>query len=241
MDSSIQGTLGLVLRLSPDGWSTVLCLYQLPLLNGHRYSGDTWPGPEVIPRWMIHCIMFVSVTSVEWTPLFRGHLAWPWGYPLTYYYYGGSTVLFLYQLPLLKGHRYSGDTWPELLLLLLLLWRIHCIIFVSVTSVEGTSLFRGHLAWVCLLKRHLFSGDTWPSWSRVCLLNGRSTVLWMGVFRVPPGLYQNQVKCSAFDMEMIFILMQIKLFCTWKVVHLVSFCQWGFWKLGIGQFVGERK
>ena len=149
MDTSIQGTFVLVLRLSL--------------------------------KWRIHCIMFVSVTSVEWTPLFRGHLAWPWGYPLT-----------------------------------LLLWRIHCIMFVSVTSVKGTPLFRGHLAWswVCLLKRHLFSGDTWPSWSRVCLLNGRSTVLWMGVFRVPPGLYQNQVKCSAFDMEIIFILMQIKLFFT---------------------------
>ena len=176
MDTSIQGTFVLVLRLSL--------------------------------KWRIHCIMFVSLTSVEWTPLFRGHLAWPWGYPLT-----------------------------------LLLWRIHCIMFVSVTSVKGTPLFRGHLAWswVCLLKRHLFSGDTWPSWSRVCLLNGRSTVLWMGVFRVPPGLYQNQVKCSAFDMEMIFILMQIKLFFTWMVVHLVSFCQWGFLELGIGQFVGERK
>ena len=130
-----------------------------------------------------------------------------------------------------------------LVLRLSLKWRIHCIMFVSVTSVEWTPLFRGHLAWswVCLLKRHLFSGDTWPSWSRVCLLNGRSTVLWMSVFRVPPGLYQNQVKCSAFDVEMIFNLMQIKLFFTWKVVHLVSFCQWGFLELGIGQFVGERK
>ena len=26
-------------------------------------------------------------------------------------------------------------------------WRIHCIMFVSVTSVEGTPPFRGHLAW----------------------------------------------------------------------------------------------
>ena len=107
-----RGHLSWSLGCPLNGGSTVLCLYQLPLLNGLLYLGDTWPGPEVIPRWMIHCIMFVSVTSVEWTPLFRGHLAWPWGYPLTYYYYGGSTVLFLYQLPLLKGHRYSGDTWP---------------------------------------------------------------------------------------------------------------------------------
>ena len=107
-----RGHLSWSLGCPLHGGSTVLCLYQLPLLNGLLYSGDTWPGPEVIPRWMIHCIIFVSVTSVEWTPLFRGHLAWLWGYPLTYYYYGGSTVLYLYQLPLLKGHRYSGDTWP---------------------------------------------------------------------------------------------------------------------------------
>ena len=209
MDTSIQGTSVLVLRLSLT--------------------------------WRIHCIMFVSVTSVEWTPLFRGHLVWSWGYPPMddpLYYVWISYLCWMdtaIQGTLGLALRLSPD--------LLLLWRIHCIIFVSVTSVEGTPLFRGHLAWswVCLLKRHLFSGDTWPSWSRVCLLNGRSTVLWMGVFRVPPGLYQNQVKCSAFDMEMIFILMQIKLFFTWKVAHLVSFCQWGFLELGIGQFVGERK
>ena len=36
-------------------------------------------------------------------------------------------------------------------------------------------------------------------------------------------LYQNEVEYSAFDMEMIFILMQIKLIFTRKVVHLASF------------------
>ena len=39
-------------------------------------------------EWRIHCIMFVSVTSVEGTPPFRGHLAWSWGYPPN----GGSNV-----------------------------------------------------------------------------------------------------------------------------------------------------
>ena len=39
----------------------------------------------------------------------------------------------------------------------------------------------------------------------------------------PPPLYQNDVEYSAFDMEMIFILMQIKLIFTRKVVHLASF------------------
>ena len=36
-------------------------------------------------------------------------------------------------------------------------------------------------------------------------------------------LYQNEVEYSAFDMEMIFILMQIKIIFTRKVVHLASF------------------
>ena len=39
-------------------------------------------------------------------------------------------------------------------------------------------------------------------------------------------LYQNEVECSAFDMEMIFILMQIKLILTRKIVHLASFWKW---------------
>ena len=39
----------------------------------------------------------------------------------------------------------------------------------------------------------------------------------------PRPLYQNEVEYSAFDMEMIFILMLIKLIFTRKVVHLASF------------------
>ena len=184
--------------------------------------------------------MFVSVTSVEWTPLFRGHLAWSWGYPpmedplyyvcISYLCWMGTAIQGTLGLAL----RLSPD--------LLLLWRIHCIMFVSVTSVEGTPLFRGHLAssWVCLLKGHLFTGhlsvlvpSVSPEWRLHCTMNGPFPCS-------PRPLYQNQVKCSAFDMEMIFILMQIKLF-TWKVVHLVSFWKWGVLELGSGQFVGKRK
>ena len=35
--------------------------------------------------------------------------------------------------------------------------------------------------------------------------------------------YQKEVKCSTFDMEVIFILKQIKLIFKRKVVHLASF------------------
>ena len=46
--------------------------------------------------------------------------------------------------------------------------------------------------------------------------------------------YQNEVKCSAFDMKMIFILVQIKLIFTRKVVRLASIWKWGFLELGSG-------
>ena len=41
----------------------------------------------------------------------------------------------------------------------------------------------------------------------------------IGHFSSPGPLYQNEVKCSAFDMELI----QIKLIFTRKVVYLASF------------------
>ena len=54
-------------------------------------------------------------------------------------------------------------------------------------------------------------------------------------FRVPSGpLHQNEVKCSSFDMEMSFILMQIKLIFTRKVGHLASFWKWRFLELVSG-------
>ena len=41
------------------------------------------------------------------------------------------------------------------------------------------------------------------------------------LFSSSPGpLSQNEVKCSAFDMELIFILMQWKLILTIKVLDL---------------------
>ena len=45
---------------------------------------------------------------------------------------------------------------------------------------------------------------------------------------------QNEVKCSAFDMEMIFILVQITLIFTKKVVQLASFWKGGSLELGSG-------
>ena len=50
----------------------------------------------------------------------------------------------------------------------------------------------------------------------------------------PPGLCIIDIKCSVVDMEIIFILMQIKLIFTWKVAHLASFWKFGFLELGSG-------
>ena len=45
----------------------------------------------------------------------------------------------------------------------------------------------------------------------------------------PRPLYQNEVRCSTFDKEWFFILLQIKLISTRKVVHLSYFESEGFW------------
>ena len=73
-----------------------------------------------------------------------------------------------------------------------------------------------------------------PDWRLHCTMNGP-----FPSSLKPP--YQNEVKCSAFDIEMVFILMQLKLIFTWKVLHMVSFWKLGFLELGSDQFVVERK
>ena len=61
-----------------------------------------------------------------------------------------------------------------------------------------------------------------PNWEKNMLTFSRKT--YNRPFPSSPGpLYGNEVKCSAFHMEMIFILMQIKLIFTRTVVHVASF------------------
>ena len=52
----------------------------------------------------------------------------------------------------------------------------------------------------------------------------------------PGPLFQNEGRCSAFDMEIIFIIMQIKLIFTRTVEHLASFWKWGVLELGSALF-----
>ena len=53
----------------------------------------------------------------------------------------------------------------------------------------------------------------------------------------PGSLYQNEVKCSTFDMEMIFHSHASKTHFHKKVVHLASFWKWGFLELRSGALV----
>ena len=56
-----------------------------------------------------------------------------------------------------------------------------------------------------------------------------------GHFRVPLGLcFKTRVGAQPLIWKSFFILMQIKLIFTWKVVHLASFRKWGFLELESG-------
>ena len=99
--------------------------------------------------------------------------------------------------------------------------------------VNTTELFPEEFAWKwSLVKGERCFGSwssTWPPWRHVQTSN-------MSFPSSPGPLYQNEVKCSAFNMEIIFILTQIKLIFTRKVVHLASFWKWGFLERGSGPF-----
>ena len=57
----------------------------------------------------------------------------------------------------------------------------------------------------------------------------------IGHFRVPPGLcFKTRLSAQPLIWKWFFILMQIKLLSTRKVVHLASFWKWGFLELGSG-------
>ena len=57
----------------------------------------------------------------------------------------------------------------------------------------------------------------------------------IGHFRVPPGLcFKTRLSAQPLIWKWFFIVMQIKLIFTRKVVHLASFWKWGFLELGSG-------
>ena len=68
-------------------------------------------------------------------------------------------------------------------------------------------------------------------------ISGEVFKSWIGHFRVPPGLcFRTRVGAQPLIWKSFFILMQIKLIFTRKVVHLASFWKWGFLELASGLF-----
>ena len=65
-------------------------------------------------------------------------------------------------------------------------------------------------------------------------VDSRITYLEWAISDFPGPQYQNEVKCSAFDMEMILYSHANKTHFTRKIVHLASFWKWGFLELGSG-------
>ena len=64
----------------------------------------------------------------------------------------------------------------------------------------------------------------------------------IGHFRVPPGLcMKTRLSAQPLIWKWLFILMQIKLIFTRKVVHLASFWRWGFWNSEVSHRICSRR
>ena len=81
--------------------------------------------------------------------------------------------------------------------------------------------------------------SSWVS-ARVPSVNGPFVVIIIGHFRVSPSLcVKTRLKAQPLIWKWFFILMQIKLISTRKVVHLTSFWKLGFLELGSGLFLNN--
>ena len=102
-----------------------------------------------------------------------------------------------------------------------------------------TAAFSGYLSWVCKLNNlsvpHLravylnmacscFVHKSCLLFLVNCKFSANYKTCWEDISKFPGPLYQNEVKCSAFDVGMIFHShMQVKHIFTRKAVHLASF------------------
>ena len=87
-------------------------------------------------------------------------------------------------------------------------------------------------------KRNLYKTSLFPlyQYHETCsCLDGFSWLMSVGLcmpighFRVPPGIcFKTRVRGQPLIWKSYFILMQIKLIFTRKIVHLASFWKWGF-------------
>ena len=87
------------------------------------------------------------------------------------------------------------------------------------------------------ITKYTFSSPNWSyGLSKENLMKVESiSPLAIGNFRVSPGLcIKTRLSAQPLIWKWFFILMQIKLIFTRKVVHLASFWKWGFLELGSG-------
>ena len=83
--------------------------------------------------------------------------------------------------------------------------------------------------------------------SRILGLPPRAKAAMLGVntighFRVPPGLcIKTRLSAQPLIWKWFFILMQIKLIFTRKVVHMASFWRWGFWNSEVSHRICSRR
>ena len=93
----------------------------------------------------------------------------------------------------------------------------------SCVNVQNCSSFREN--------HRSYEKEAWKKRSGLPGFKYRCGALNNRPFPSSPGpLFQS----STFDMEIIFILVQVKLIFTRKVVHQASFWKWGFLELGSG-------
>ena len=130
------------------------------------------------------------------------------------------------------------------------------IIYYMATRYDVISIRWLNHFWV---KMHFFSSsfnnkskycDKMMQSASLCVISSKKklaftavlTWLLIGHFRVPPGLcFKTRVGAQPLIWKPFFILIQIKLIFTRKVVHLASFWKWGFLELGTGLFLVKSK
>ena len=97
-------------------------------------------------------------------------------------------------------------------------------------TLEGGTTF----GWVLYIQKLL---SVWLPSRRGKQMTGNKNKNAIGHFRVPQDLcFKTRVAAQSLIRKSFFILMQIKLIFTRRVVHLASFWKWGFLELGSGLF-----
>ena len=98
---------------------------------------------------------------------------------------------------------------------------------------------------VTLIKMQPHNSQSSDTYIHTCLLFGvlcnKSYINHFQITKITKPLFQSNSKCKATDMKMIFILMQIKLIFTRRVLHLALFWKWEVLELRNRPFFIEHR